>query len=35
MTKRAIVVRVSNNVWTAYIYPDRLIKIKEDGISEN
>ena len=30
-----MVVRTSNNMWTAYIYPDRLIKIKEDGISEN
>ena len=33
--KKVVVVRVSNNVWTDYIYPDRLIKIKEDGISEN
>ena len=33
--KKIIVVRTSNNIWTAYIYPDRLIKIKEDGISEN
>ena len=33
--KKVIVVRTSNNVWTDYIYPDRLIKIKEDGISEN
>ena len=30
-----VVVRTSNNIWTDYIYPDRLIKIKEDGISEN
>ena len=33
--KRAVVTRTSNNIWTYYIYPDRLIKIKEDGISEN
>ena len=33
--KKIIVVRTSNNMWTAHIYPDRLIKIKEDGISEN
>ena len=33
--KKVVVVRTSNNVWTDYIYPDRLIKIKEDGISEN
>lgn len=33
--KKVVVVRTSNNMWTAYIYPDRLIKIKEDGISEN
>ena len=33
--KKVVVVRISNNVWTDYIYPDRLIKIKEDGISEN
>ena len=33
--KKVIVVRTSNNIWTNYIYPDRLIKIKEDGISEN
>lgn len=33
--KEVVVVRTSNNVWTDYIYPDRLIKIKEDGISEN
>ena len=33
--KKVIVVRVSNNVWTDYIYPNRLIKIKEDGIPEN
>ena len=31
--KKVIVVNTSNNVWTNYIYPDRLIKIKEDGIS--
>lgn len=33
--KKVLVVRVSNNVWTDYIYPDRLIKIKKDGIPEN
>ena len=33
--KKVIVIRTSNNVWTDYIYPDRLIKIKEDGIPEN
>lgn len=33
--KKVVVVRTSNNIWTDYIYPDRLIKIKEDGISEN
>ncbi len=33
--KKVIVVRVSNNIWIAYIYPDRLIKIKKDGIPEN
>ena len=33
--KRVVVARTSNNIWKYYIYPDRLIKIKEDGISEN
>ena len=33
--KKVIVVRASDNRWDIYIYPDRLIKIKEDGISEN
>ena len=33
--KRAIVVRASNNISTTYIYPNKLIKVKEDGISEN
>ena len=33
--KKVMVVRTSNNMWTAYIYSDRLIKIKEDGIPEN
>ena len=33
--KKVVVVRTSNNAWGNYIYPDRLIKIKEDGISEN
>ena len=33
--KKVVVVRTSNNIWTDYIYPDRLIKIKEDGISED
>ena len=32
--KKVVVVRTSN-IWTNYIYPDRLIKIKEDGIPEN
>ena len=33
--KKVAVVRTSNNIWTYYIYPDRLIKIKEDGIPED
>ena len=33
--KKVMVVRTSNNMWTAYIYSYRLIKIKEDGIPEN
>ena len=33
--KKVVVVRTSNNIWTDYIYPDRLIKIKENGIPEN
>lgn len=34
--KKVVVVRTSNNIsWTEYIYPNRLIKIKENGISEN
>ena len=33
--KKVVVVRTSNNIWTDYIYPDRLIKIKEDGIPED
>ena len=33
--KKVIVVRASDNRWDIYIYPDRLIKIKEDGILEN
>ena len=33
--KKVIVVRASDNIWDIYIYPDRLIKIKEDGIPEN
>ena len=33
--KKVIVVRASDNRWDIYIYPDRLIKIKEDGIPEN
>lgn len=32
---KVMVVRTSNNMWTAYIYPNRLIKVKEDGIPEN
>ena len=34
-TKKVIVVRASDNRWDTYIYPDRLIKIKENGIPEN
>ena len=33
--KKAIVVRASNNISTNYIYPNKLIKVKEDGIPEN
>ena len=33
--KKVIVVRASNNISTTYIYPNRLIKVKEDGIPEN
>ena len=33
--KKVVVVRISYNMWTNYIYPDRLIKIKEDGISKD
>lgn len=33
--KRAVVVRVSNNISTNYINPSRSIKIKKDGIPEN
>lgn len=33
--KKVLVVRVLNNVGTYYIYPDRLIKIKKNGIPEN
>ena len=33
--KKVIVVRASDNRWDTYIYPDRLIKIKENGIPEN
>ena len=33
--KKVVVVRASNNTWGNYTYPDRLIKIKEDGIPEN
>ena len=32
--RKVVVDRVSNT-WTKFIYPDRLIKIKEDGIPEN
>ena len=32
--KKVAVVRTSN-IWTNYIHPNRLIKIKEDGIPEN
>lgn len=33
--KKVVVVRISNNLWKDCIYPDRLIKIKKDGIPEN
>lgn len=33
--KKVVVVLISNNISTSYFYPNRLIKIKEDGISEN
>lgn len=33
--KKALLVRASDNKWDTYVYPDRLIKIKENGISEN
>lgn len=33
--KKVAVIKISNNIWTDYIYPDRLIKIKKDGIPEN
>lgn len=33
--KKVVVVRALDNRWDTYIYPDRLIKIKEDGIPEN
>ena len=33
--KKVVVVRALDNRWDIYIYPDRLIKIKEDGIPEN
>lgn len=32
---KKVAVEVSNNTWTNFIYPDRLIKIKENGIPEN
>lgn len=32
---KKVVVRTLNNIWTNYIYPNRLIKIKKDGIPEN
>lgn len=32
---KKVAVRTLNNSWTNYIYPNRLIKIKKDGISEN
>ena len=28
--RKVAVVRISNNIWTNYIYPDRLIKIKKE-----
>lgn len=33
--RKVVVVGISNNIWTNYISPDRLIKIKKDGIPEN
>lgn len=33
--KKVIVARASDDIWTEYMYPDRLIKIKENGISED
>lgn len=27
--RKVVVVRISNNIWTNYIYPDRLIKIRK------
>lgn len=33
--KKVIVVRASDDAWTEYMYPDRLIKIKKNGISED
>lgn len=32
---KKVAVRTLNDSWTNYIYPDRLIKIKKDGIPEN
>lgn len=33
--KKVIVARALDDIWTEYMYPDRLIKIKKNGISEN
>ena len=33
--KKILAERVKNPKWLIYFYPNRVIKIKEDGISEN
>jgi hypothetical protein len=33
--KKVVVARASQGTWTEYMYPDRLIKIKKNGISED
>ena len=33
--KKVTVVRLNNNIWTECIYPNKLIKIKENGIPED
>lgn len=32
---KVVVVRASNNIWTEKLFPNKLIKIKEDGIPED